>query len=171
MIIELNKARKYAEHIVGELAPMCTRIEIAGSIRRRKPMVGDIDLVIEPKPGQLRGIKQRCLQGGPMVMADGELNYLLMMVGNIQLDIFFARPAVPDLLDPRPPNFGSILLCRTGSKEHNIWLISQAKANGCAWLPYEGVMKNGRIIAAETEQDSFKEIWINYVKPEHREIK
>lgn len=169
MRIELNKARKYAEQIVGELSPMCARIEIAGSIRRKRPMVGDIDLVIEPKPGQLRGIKQRCLRGGPMVMADGDLNYLLMLVGNIQLDIFFARPAVQDLLDPRPPNFGSLMLCRTGSREHNIWMIAQAKANGAAWLPYEGVLKAGRIIASETERDIFKALGMDYIPPEKRD--
>ena len=168
MIMELSKARKYAEQIVGELKPMCNRIEIAGSIRRGKPMVGDVDLVIEPKPGQLNAIKQRCLRGGPQVTMDGELNFI-MMVGNVQLDIFFARPAVSDLFRPLPPNFGSLLVCRTGSREHNIWLISRAKANGVAWLPYQGVVKNGKVIAGDTEAEIFKAIGIEYVKPEDRE--
>lgn len=174
MIMELNKARNYAEKIVAALSPMAKRIEIAGSIRRNKPMVGDIDLVIEPKPGQLHAIKQRCLTGtltsGNMVMMDGEMNFI-MMLGTVQLDIFFARPAVPDLFNPKPANFGSLLLCRTGSKEHNIWLIGEAKARGLAWLPYEGVVKDGRVVAGETEEDIFRALRLEYVKPENRERK
>jgi len=168
MKIPLKKARDYAEKIVEELRPMCERIEIAGSIRRQCPEVGDIDLVIEPKRGQMHAIKSRCLRGGPMVMADGDLNYLLMLVGNVQLDIFFARAQVDDLLAPKPPNFGTILLCRTGSKEHNIWMISKAKAAGVAWLPYEGVLMNGQIVASETEEEIFRMIGVEYVKPENR---
>lgn len=166
--MELGKARRFAEQVVSELGPMCDRIEIAGSIRRRKQEVGDIDLVILPKPGQIRAIKERCLRNGPSVMADGEVNFL-MMVGNVQLDIFFARPAVEDMFAPKPSNFGSLLLCRTGSREHNIWLINQALKAGCHWLPYEGVQRDGRIVAGETERDIFREIGMDFIPPEKRE--
>jgi DNA polymerase/3'-5' exonuclease PolX len=36
-------------------------------------------------------------------------------------------------------------------------------------LPYEGVMRAGRIVAAETEEEIFRAIGVEYVKPEHRE--
>lgn len=170
MRMELHKARKLAEQIVDALRPMATRIEISGSIRRQRDVVGDIDLVIEPRPGQLQAIKKRCLLSSLQVLTDGEQNFLLMINGNVQLDIFFARPAEDDLFNPKPSNFGSLLICRTGSREHNMWLISQAVRHGAAWLPYQGVHKGGRIVAGDTEREVFEAIGVDYVKPEDREI-
>jgi DNA polymerase (family 10) len=167
--MELHFAERYADKIVAALQPMCERIAVAGSIRRRRAVVNDIDLVIEPKTGQVQNIKGRCEETRAAVLMNGELNYEVLLPGNIRLDIFFARPVVEDLLDPKPANFGSILLCRTGSRDHNVWLIGEAKRRGVAWLPYEGVMRAGRIVAAETEEEIFRAIGVEYVKPEHRE--
>ena len=47
--IPLVKAKKWADRIVEILAPHCDRIEIAGSIRRQKPTIGDIEVVCIPK--------------------------------------------------------------------------------------------------------------------------
>jgi len=47
--MELEKAKAIAEQIRVLLRPACNRIEIAGSIRRRKPEVGDIELLCIPK--------------------------------------------------------------------------------------------------------------------------
>jgi DNA polymerase (family 10) len=169
MQMELKKARALAERIAAELAPMCERIEIAGSIRRQRPVVGDIDLVILPKPGQLQAIKARCVRTSPQVLMDGEKNFLLIMSGNIQLDIFFARGPEPDMFAPKPGNFGSLLLCRTGSKDHNIYLVSNPWLQGARWLPYEGVELDGKIIAGETEEDVFQALGLDFIPPERRE--
>lgn len=169
MQMPIAKAQAHADRIVSELAPMCERIEIAGSIRRRRPFVGDIDLVILPKAGQLQSIKQRCLRSQPQVLLDGEQNFVLLLGGNVQLDIFFARGPVPDLIAPKPGNFGSLLICRTGSKDHNIWLVQKAWPQGCRWLPYEGVQRDGRIIAGETEEEIFTALGLSYLPPERRE--
>jgi len=169
--MHLRNADMTAHVVVETLRPLCERIAVAGSIRRRRPSVNDIDLVIEPKAGKLAAIKERCQKSKPIVLIDGDLNYQIVLPApfGIQLDIFFARPAVEDLFAPKPPNWGSILLCRTGSVAHNIWLIDQAKAAGVAWLPYEGVLKDGRIVAAETEEDIFSAIGVGYVTPDNRE--
>lgn len=47
--IPLDLALTYANRIVDHLRPCCTRIGITGSIRRQKPMVGDIEIVFEPR--------------------------------------------------------------------------------------------------------------------------
>lgn len=167
--MELAKAERYADKIAAELAPMCDRIEIAGSIRRRRPNVGDIDLVILPKSGQIPAIKARCLRTQGQILMDGDQNFLFLLPGGLQLDIFFARLAIPDLFSPKPPNFGSLLLCRTGSKDHNIWLVQKAWPHGCRWLPYEGVHRDGRIIASETEEEIFTALGLAFIPPEKRE--
>ena len=51
--MELTRAREIAENLKQRLEPVCERIEIAGSIRRRKPKVGDIELLCIPKYGGL----------------------------------------------------------------------------------------------------------------------
>ncbi|GAI50844.1 unnamed protein product, partial [marine sediment metagenome] len=47
--MELEKAKVIAENLRSLLAPVCARITIAGSIRRQKPEVGDIELLCVPK--------------------------------------------------------------------------------------------------------------------------
>ncbi|MDV7397174.1 hypothetical protein RZS08_37585, partial [Arthrospira platensis SPKY1] len=48
MDYDLLKAKKTADYLVQRMAPACHKIEIAGSIRRRKPLVHDIEIVAEP---------------------------------------------------------------------------------------------------------------------------
>src|SRR3990167_7360212 len=47
--MELARAQEIAAQVLAELSPFCERCEIAGSIRRRKPEVGDIEIVAIPK--------------------------------------------------------------------------------------------------------------------------
>lgn len=171
--MNLLSAANLGSKIIAHLAPMCDRIEVAGSIRRGRLEVGDIDLVILPKPGQFAAIKARCKEKC-RVITDGDQNFisaLRLSPGNeFQLDIFFARPACRDLLQYIPGNFGSLLLCRTGSKEHNILLVEHAKRMGLVWRPYAGVFDGyGRCLAAESEAEIFQSLDLEFVPPERRE--
>ena len=163
-MIALSTADKYALGIVAKLADMCERINVAGSIRRRRPQVGDIDLVIEPKPGKRRYIRERVLKWKPQILADGDMNFLFLVKG-VQIDIFFADEQGTDLFAP-PTNFGSLLICRTGSKAFNIWLCEQAEKNGLHWNPYRGVVHKGKVIASQTEEAVFKALGLAWIKPE-----
>lgn len=172
--MKLSAATALAEKIKAELQPFCERIEIAGSIRRGRPEVGDIDLVILPKPGQLAAIKARCLHRCAPV-TEGDQNFIvrLPMSGPLpgaQLDIFFARPATKDFFQEVPCNFGTLLLCRTGSKEHNIFLVEHAKRMGLTWHPYRGVVDpEGYILASATEQAIFTALDLEFIPPAQRE--
>lgn len=171
--MKLQRALAIGLKISEILAPLCERIEIAGSIRRVRPEVGDLDLVILPKPGQLAAIKARC-QEKCAPIRDGEQNciYRLELSDGtpLQVDIFFARPAISDLLQTVPGNFGTLLLCRTGSKEHNIYLVEHAKRLGLRWNPYRGVInEQQQVIASETEADVFQALQLPFIKPEERE--
>jgi DNA polymerase (family 10) len=182
--MKLATAQNLATRIVEELSPYCTRIEIAGSIRRYSgltgevPEVNDIDLVLIPSnPSALR---DRVLRYATPIQ-DGPLNLLVRLQNGVQLDIFMARAETRDLLDAKPTNWGSLLLCRTGSKEHNIKLCQRANHLGLQWKTYEGIYElprplggEGRgegvprLIASATEQDIFTALELNFVPPENR---
>ena len=171
--MKLARAIVIGLKISEQLAPLCERIEIAGSIRRARPEVGDLDLVILPKPGQLAAVKARCAQKCESVR-DGEQNCIYRLElsdrTQLQIDIFFARPAISDLLQTAPGNFGTLFLCRTGSKEHNIYLVEHAKWLGLRWNPYRGVIDGqGNVLASESEEDIFKALDLPWIKPEDRE--
>lgn len=171
--MKLERATVIAHKIVAALQPLCERIEIAGSVRRARPEVNDIDLVLLPRPGQTAAIKARCRERCAQV-SDGDQNSIFRLqlpdLTQLQIDLFFARPASADLFDTTPGNFGSILLCRTGSKEHNIWIVEHAKRLALEWSPYRGVVDAaGRVIASETEAEIFRALDLNFIPPEGRE--
>jgi DNA polymerase (family 10) len=167
MQIPLKSADKYALQIVEQIAPFCHRVEIAGSIRRRRPVVNDIDLVVIPKDmdGLVKRFKQRCT---PITRGDCNLSFATS--SQVQIDVFCAHLDRKDLLTTIPSNFGSVLLCRTGSTAHNIYMIEQAKRLKLVWSPYVGVTDaHFNILAAATEEDIFAALQIPFVKPEDRE--
>jgi len=171
--MKLQEAKQLAGRIVDALRPMCERIEIAGSIRRGKPEVGDIDLVILPLRGMRQAIADRCrLRATPVIEGEQNCIYRLRLPDGreIQLDIFFARPALRDLFQTKPSNWGTLLLCRTGSKEHNIWIAERARSLGFMWKPYEGLFdEEGYCIAAAEEVEIFSALNLGWIPPELRE--
>lgn len=176
MSITLATAEKIALKIQGVLEPFCVKIAIAGSIRRRRPQVNDIDLVLIPKPGLDKDLRDRCKQNALRVQTDAPqtlvvfLNYPPCGFEGLQLDVWIARPAEFDLLETRPSNFGALLITRTGSKEHNIKLVEHAKKLGLRWHPYQGVLdSNGRCLASNTEEEIFHSLQLPYIPPERRE--
>jgi DNA polymerase/3'-5' exonuclease PolX len=186
--MRLELATKLAERIQAELAPMCEQIAIAGSVRRQRPECGDIDLVLLPRRNELANLKARCLAKATVVQ-DGPQNFICKLnpwsaePKGFQLDIFIAAPDAKDLFAPEPGNFASLLLCRTGSKEHNVFLIEHAKKMQMRWNPYRGVYHGGEwkhygneseylggeLLAARHEPDIFEALKLAYVPPEQRE--
>ena len=197
--MKLYDAMTLAERVQRELLPYCLKCEIAGSIRRGRPEVGDIDLVILPKVStsprsMVEQIKARCKERC-RVITDGKQNFICAMKvksgldgvsphhEEFQMDIFFAHNGVEDLLAPQPTNLGSLLLCRTGSKEHNIMLCARAKSMDMHWNPYQGLFaggmweldgqdstyKGGTLIASETEEKIYEALGLKWISPALRE--
>jgi len=168
-MIDLATGQQIAEKVVGELAPFCEQIAVAGSIRRLRPMVGDIDIVALPKADQVHAFRVRCQQSTALEK-DGDQEMVVRLKNGVQLDIWIAHRGSKDFFNPGPGNFGSLLLCRTGSIAHNIFLVNQAKALGLRWNPHHGVFDgHGRCLAAETEEEVFKALGLGFVPPERRE--
>lgn len=176
MSLPLNTAERFAIKIKSELSPFCDRIEIAGSIRRRRPVVNDIDLVVLPKAGREAALRERCTRNARRVQVDGSVTLIVYLPyppagpEGLQLDIWIANQPTRDLFGGTPTNFGSLLLMRTGSREHNIHLICVAEKLGLKWNPYHGVFSGRQCVARETEEDIFRALGLAFVPPERREI-
>ncbi len=176
----LELAERWAEKIRATLAPLCSRLEVAGSIRRRRPFVGDIDLVCVPlgEPGG-RGTKtllDRCAVTGEQVKR-GEQYAVFTLANGFQLDLWLAhdehtRPS-EDLLNPEPVrvpgNFGAVLLSRTGSAAFNIWFAQKCQAEALHFHPHQGVFRGRSLIASAEERDLFAAVGSDFIPPESRE--
>ena len=187
--LPLENAERIAARVASELEPFCSRVAIAGSIRRLRETVGDIDLVAEtsdPEP------LARRLCAHTTVVSRGDQNISVVMQNGFGIQLFIARPAQHMLIGATEPgNWGTILLCRTGSREHNVWIAKRAQEKALHWNPYRGLMKPagfafvdyagkdgrrtghrevmGEIVAAETEEEIFAALDLEYIEPEDRE--
>jgi DNA polymerase (family 10) len=173
--LPLKKARQRAEKVIDQLGPLCQRLELAGSVRRgTHATVGDIDLVaLVPDLAARQAVVDR-IQKSCKLLTDGNQNVDALMADGVQLGVYFAYPTNQemDLFEQgKMPahNFGSLLLCRTGSTEHNIHLVNTAKRVGLRWYPYRGLFKDTLWLAGEEEADIFKLLGTEFIEPEERE--
>lgn len=160
--MKLEEAQVIAEKIKAELAPHCERIEIAGSIRRKKPDVGDIEIVAIPKPydvGLFESGIATVVKQWQKVKGELPCKYTQRILPEgIKLDLFFADRE----------NWGYIFAMRTGSAEysHKIlateWVKKGYKSEGGY------IYSNGERIPIPDEKDLFKLIGLIYVAPELR---
>jgi DNA polymerase/3'-5' exonuclease PolX len=180
----LAVARRLADKIVGEISPFCVRAEVAGSIRREKPLVKDIEIVAiprwdeQPDPADLfqesklrvnllcEDLKQRehvqWIKPGTSVIEPWPLKpegkyWRGLLANGMKLDMFLAEP----------DNYGAIKLIRTGSMEFNVALFSHA---GRVNVEIDGgwFWKAGERIATPEEEDVFGLLGLEYVEPRDR---
>ena len=163
--MELQKAETIAMGVVLNLKPCCDRIEIAGSIRRRKPIVHDIDIVAIPSN---QGQFAYALQQMGKITMNGEkiIRVGMGFTKGIDLDIYVATPET----------WATLLLIRTGSKESNFRLCMRARNMGMT-LKADGsglfrvsLLKSepDERIAGDTEQSIFEALKLPYLAPEKR---
>lgn len=182
----LDKARAVAEKVRAELMEFCDKIEVAGSIRRGKAHVHDIDFVVLLREGARAGLERRVGRNpSTRILTRGNENMTFVLANGLQVDLFFARVAVNDLAGYIPGNFGMRMLAMTGSKEHNIFLTEEARKRGFHFHPYRGLMRGGfyaalpaggreyrggEVFASEEELTILQELGLGWVPPEQREI-
>lgn len=181
----LFRAQRDAELVLERIRPHVVRAEVAGSIRRRRPSVHDIDLVVELDPSDpwvMRRIEQDL---GDMLVADGASEHWRFRVvkegSSIVSFVSEGKTAHTPGWVPFGPNldlyltsadlFATTLLIRTGSAGHNARLAQQAKVKWRKLAVSQGVLdlKTGRVIPTLTEADVFAALDTPYVAPEARE--
>lgn len=158
----LGTALVLAEAILGELKTLKEVHEIAaaGSLRRMKETVKDIDiLVTSTKPVRVMEVFVG-LPNVAEVLAHGETKSSVRLRENIQVDL---RVVEPDC-------FGAALQYFTGSKQHNIRVRELAQRKGLKVSEY-GVFneKTNRRVAGRTEAEVYKAVGLPFIPPELRE--
>ncbi len=161
----MPQALAMAEEIVEELkaAKLCSRVEIAGSLRRRKETTGDIDiLAASTKPAKVMEwfCSRRSVE---RVLGQGPTKSSVLLKHGMQADL---RVVDADV-------FGAALHYFTGGKEHNVKIRQLALKKGFTLSEYglyKGTAKaKGKLVACKTEEDVFKAIGLPWIPPELRE--
>ena len=118
------------------------RVVVAGSYRRRRDTVGDLDVLVTAKNGTEVGNRLVEYENVAQVVAHGPTRTTVVLRSGLQVDV----RAVPDESD------GAALLYFTGSKAHNIALRGLANQHGWKLNEY-GLFSGKRRIAGATEED------------------
>ena len=154
----LQQAKAIADNLVGELRPFCDRIEIAGSIRRRKPEVKDIEIVCIPNDLEILQFIATVEQWQKIKgEATGKYTQRKLPEG-INLDLFMANSN----------NWGLIFAMRTGSAEYSHRTLATTWVK-LGYKSVEGMLtKNGVEVHVPEERDLFSLLGIDYIEPEYR---
>jgi len=139
-------------------APGVTRVEVAGSIRRRKETVGDADLLVLARKAEAAIAAFAKLAAVARVLGQGETKCSVKLRDGLQVDL----RVVPE------ESFGAALLYFTGSKAHNVALRQLAMKKGWKLNEY-GLFRGTRRIAGRTEEDIFDRLGLAWIPPELRE--
>ncbi|HWM94040.1 MAG TPA: DNA polymerase/3'-5' exonuclease PolX [Thermoanaerobaculia bacterium] len=161
----LIEAERYVEPLVGYLRaiPEVERLEVAGSYRRRRETVGDIDLLaIATVPGPVMEGFLHYPQIAK-VLAAGDTKSSVNLGSGLQVDL---RVVPPDC-------YGAALVYFTGSKEHNVKLRRRAVEQGLRISEY-GVFRvhedaREEFVAGREEADVYASVGLPWIPPEMRE--
>ena len=173
ILINLDFARKSTgRNLLGHILPVAeeikenlsnldyvNRVEIAGSIRRRKETVGDIDILVTTNnPLDIMEFFSTMDMVDDVVVKGPTKSTVRLKESGIDVDL----RAFDDEI------FGSALMYFTGSKETNVELRRIAIAKGLKLSEY-GIFKEDNLLSGRTEEEVFQTLGMRYIEPELRE--
>jgi len=176
--IELSLAQNLAQRLVEHVSPAMARVEIAGSIRRQKPVVGDIELVgitddQEKLVALLRDMGQTIKPGVPGIVPwdpkPGSKYIRVRLSEGMNLDFFLAKP----------DNWGGLFMMRTGSGAGldgnpfngfipGIFSRFKKLSGGGRMTDCMPTMPTGEQLPLAEETDFFDLLEMDFVPPEER---
>lgn len=178
-------AQRVADELIEALKPVTLTAIVAGSLRRRKPMVGDVEILYIPKfdaaivPGEMFAQAEQNL-------ADLTINTLILsgvlakrtnangseMFGEKNKLVRHVATGIPvDLFATTEECWHNYLVCRTGGAETNKAICNAAIARGWKWNPYGAGFthrESGNTVAVRCEQDVFRHVGLPFLNPEDR---
>lgn len=141
--------------------PAVHHAELAGSLRRRKETIGDLDLIITANEKDRKKIisKLTTMPGVEKVIAAGRTKASIVLK-ELQMQV--------DVRIVNDHEFGAAMLYFTGSKEHNIKLRSIARERGFKINEYGIFNEQDEWLAGETEEEMYRFLGMSYIPPEKR---
>ncbi len=147
------------------LMDACESLEVAGSIRRKKPLVGDIEIVAMPKGGELNRLLDSLLNKGVITKARygdsfrwGE-KYRGFMFDGMKVEVFSGD------LD----NIGYIKWLRTGPADANAWVMTKLSWARSPYRAQEGYWwQDAKKLAIADEAEMFRLLGMPYIEPKNR---
>lgn len=185
-----EQVKGMAAQLVTRFAPYCERVELAGSLRRQAPLIGDIELVALPR------IEQTSLLAGEHVVYTNRLaDYLdtLLLGGHIEKRLnkignaiawgeryrafqFVSKNGEPFAVDVfmcDEETWANTFIVRTGSREFSAWLVRQQSAGGACpsgmQFKEARLWRNGHMLNTPDEETIFTELGLPYIAPERRD--
>ena len=144
---------EYLQHVSSVKA-----VEVAGSFRRRRETVGDLDVLVSATRSAPVMDELVAYEDVVEVVSKGPTRATVRLRAGLQVDVRVVAPA----------SFGSALHYFTGSKAHNIAVRRLAMAKGLKLNEY-GIFRDKRRIGGRTEQEVFAAVGLDYIAPELRE--
>lgn len=153
-----SRAEAQAEELLRYLEEHCDKIEVAGSLRRKKEVVKDVDIVATSKsPSELMDYFVQ-YPAVDSVSSHGETKSSVVLKTGLSVDL---RVVAPE-------HFTTTLAHFTGSKDHNTHLRSRALARGLKLSEYGLVSDEGQL-ELSSEEDLYHKLELSFVPPELRE--
>jgi DNA polymerase (family 10) len=138
--------------------PGVVAADVAGSVRRRRDTVGDLDFVAAADPAAPVVAAFTALPEVASCYAQGSTKALVRLASGIDADL----RVVP------PESYGAALLYFTGSKEHTLALRRRARSRGLKLNEY-GLFRGSRRLAGRTEKELYEALGLRWIPPEERE--
>lgn len=149
-------ARALTAHL--RKSPAVERLEVAGSLRRRRESVGDLDLLAvssDPEPVMRQLLS---FPGLSEVLGSGATRSSVRLSGGLQVDLrVVARQS-----------YGAALVYFTGSQAHGVHLRRLAQGQGLLLNEY-GLYRGGEPIAGAEEEELYRALGLEFIPPELRE--
>jgi DNA polymerase (family 10) len=157
---KLATAAQYAEALATYLqgTPGVLQVTVAGSFRRMRETVGDIDILVTADPISLVIQRITLYDEVTEVLSAGDTRASVVLKCGLQVDLRVVSKQ----------NYGAALHYFTGSKAHNIAIRRIAQKLGLKINEY-GVFRDGIRIAGETEVSVYRAVGLPYIEPELRE--
>lgn len=158
----LHEAESRATALVAYLKAggSVTQIEVAGSYRRRRETIGDLDILVTSADGAEVMDRFAKYDEVAEVVSRGDTRSTVKLRGGLQVDLRAVEPAA----------YGAALVYFTGSKAHNIELRGLAQDRKLKLNEY-GLFQGTRRIAGETEEEVYAKLGLDWIPPELREAR
>lgn len=166
----LQDATTRAQDVFKDLEPMCERIMICGSIRRKRPECSDIDIVLVPKREPVKDMFGtiighdvypefiHCINRWKKLKGEPTGRYTQRLVDDVKVEISIGTP----------DNFGCLQLIRTGNSDFSHMIMKRVLK--CGLEQKDGYLTDGQmIISMPDEKDYFDMLNLPYIEPENRD--